>query len=64
MPPGCFIAVHAGAGHHGVNREAAYKAAMRSAVKAAAAALEQGQSSMDAVKAAICVLEVCLLPGR
>jgi hypothetical protein len=37
-------------------------AAMRAALTAAAAALEQGCSSMDAVKAAICALEVRAAP--
>jgi isoaspartyl peptidase/L-asparaginase-like protein (Ntn-hydrolase superfamily) len=58
MPP-YFIAVHAGAGYHGPNKEEAYTAAMRRALRAAAAALDQGCSSMDAVKIAICALEVC-----
>lgn len=57
MPP-YFIAVHAGAGYHGPHKEAAYLAAIRDALAAAAAVLEQGGSSMDAVKAAICALEV------
>ncbi|KAF6251964.1 nucleophile aminohydrolase [Scenedesmus sp. NREL 46B-D3] len=55
--PSYFIAVHAGAGYHGPAKEAAYTAAMRSALRAAAAALDQGCSSMDAVKTAICALE-------
>uniref|UniRef100_A0A383V1S9 Uncharacterized protein n=1 Tax=Tetradesmus obliquus TaxID=3088 RepID=A0A383V1S9_TETOB len=60
MPP-YFIAVHAGAGYHGPQKEAAYLAAIRAALAAAAAVLEQGSSSMDAVKAAICALEAA--PG-
>jgi isoaspartyl peptidase/L-asparaginase-like protein (Ntn-hydrolase superfamily) len=55
-----FIAVHAGAGYHGTSKELAYRAAMQQALKAAAACLDSGGSSMDAVKSAICALEVRL----
>jgi taspase (threonine aspartase 1) len=57
MPP-YFVAVHAGAGYHSPAKEAAYLAAMRAALTQAAAAFDQGCNSMDAVKAAICALEV------
>eukprot|EP00878_Enallax_costatus_P039453 GHUV01045192.1.p1 GENE.GHUV01045192.1~~GHUV01045192.1.p1 ORF type:complete len:154 (+),score=7.93 GHUV01045192.1:94-555(+) len=54
-----FIAVHAGAGYHGRERKAAaYTAAMRQALKAAADYLDQGRDCVAAVKAAICILEV------
>lgn len=54
-----FVAVHAGAGYHGRERKAAaYTAAMRKALGAAAECLDRGLDSLAAVKAAICVLEV------
>lgn len=55
-----FIAVHAGAGYHGYSKELSYRVAMQQALKAAAECLDSGGSSMDAVKSAICVLEVIL----
>lgn len=58
MPPGSFIAVHAGAGYHGTAKEPAYTSAMRAALTAAQRCLDQGGSSSDAVRCAICVLEV------
>lgn len=54
----CFIAVHAGAGYHGTSKEHTYRAAMQQALQAAAQCLDAGGSSMDAVRSAICVLEV------
>jgi isoaspartyl peptidase/L-asparaginase-like protein (Ntn-hydrolase superfamily) len=53
-----LIAVHAGAGYHTASKEAAYKSALRTALKAGADVLNKGGCSMAAVKAAICVLEV------
>lgn len=56
-----FIAVHVGAGFHSHQKEAGYREAMRQAVEAAAAALQAGRSSVEAVVAAIRMLEDCPL---
>ncbi len=53
-----FVAVHAGAGFHAASKEVAYRTAMHQALQAAAKCLQDGGSSMSAVKCAICVLEV------
>ncbi|KAJ2253511.1 hypothetical protein GGI13_002658 [Coemansia sp. RSA 455] len=49
--------VHVGAGYHGKNKEREYKAAMKSACRAAAELLRSGGSASDAVESAIRVLE-------
>lgn len=54
----CFIAVHAGAGFHGLSKENSYKVALQQAMQAAMVCLDQGGSSLEAVRSAICVLEV------
>ncbi|KAJ2101935.1 taspase, threonine aspartase, 1 [Coemansia sp. S100] len=54
---GYYIAVHVGAGYHGKNKEREYKAAMKSACRAAAELLRSGGSASDAVESAIRVLE-------
>jgi isoaspartyl peptidase/L-asparaginase-like protein (Ntn-hydrolase superfamily) len=55
-----FVAVHAGAGYHAPHKEAAYAAALDSALDAAAACLERSGSALEAVRDAISVLEVWL----
>lgn len=57
MPP-IFTAVHVGAGFHMDSKHVGYKRAMRKAITAALRTAEQGQSSLEAVVAAIVVLEV------
>lgn len=53
-----FVAVHVGAGYHAPTKEAAYMDAMKAAVKAAQQQLSQHAAALDAVAAAIAVLEV------
>ncbi|KAJ2728092.1 hypothetical protein IW152_006069 [Coemansia sp. BCRC 34962] len=54
---GYYIAVHVGAGYHGKSKEREYKAAMKSACRAAAELLGSGGSAGDAVECAITILE-------
>ncbi|KAG0588708.1 hypothetical protein KC19_2G263400 [Ceratodon purpureus] len=57
-PAKFFVAVHVGAGFHGEKRVKAYQLVMRRACQAAAAVLsEESGTSLDAVAAAIRVLE-------
>jgi hypothetical protein len=53
-----FVAVHVGAGYHAPTKEGAYHDAMKAAVKAAQQQLAQHAAALDAVAAAIAVLEV------
>lgn len=53
-----FVAVHVGAGYHAPNKEGAYINVMKAAVKAAQQQLAQHAAALDAVAAAIAVLEV------
>ncbi|KAM7276169.1 hypothetical protein ACFE04_018035 [Oxalis oulophora] len=56
--PRFFVAVHVGAGYHSPSNEKALRSAMNRACIAAASLLRQGPGrSIDAVSAAICVLE-------
>ncbi|KAJ2025134.1 hypothetical protein GGI06_000705, partial [Coemansia sp. S85] len=54
---GYYVAVHVGAGYHGPSKEPEYKAAMKSACRAAAALLGSGGSASEAVACAISILE-------
>ncbi|KAK9806269.1 hypothetical protein WJX72_007956 [[Myrmecia] bisecta] len=54
-----FVAVHVGAGFHARKLDPAYKAAMKQACQRAAELLKAGADCMDAVAAAIKVLEDC-----
>jgi isoaspartyl peptidase/L-asparaginase-like protein (Ntn-hydrolase superfamily) len=64
--PPCLVAVHVGAGWHSAAKEPAYKRLMADAIAAALAALRGGGASdvaggsspLDAVVAALSVLEV------
>ncbi|GBF97541.1 hypothetical protein Rsub_10142 [Raphidocelis subcapitata] len=56
-PPPCLVAVHVGAGWHAPAKEASYTALMRAALDAARAALAGGGAALDAVVAALRVLE-------
>lgn len=56
---GFFVAVHVGAGYHAPSNEKALRSAMKRACLAAASVLRKGPGgSVDAVAAAIQVLEV------
>lgn len=55
-----FVAVHVGAGYHSPSNEKALRSAMNRACRAAASLLSNGGKCMDAVVAAIQVLEVSL----
>lgn len=56
--PGFFVAVHVGAGYHAPSNEKALRSAMKRACLAAASVLRKGPGgSVDAVAAAIQVLE-------
>jgi len=52
-----FVAVHVGAGHHARSNESHYRAACNRACRAAMELLLQGAASLQAVAAAIAVLE-------
>jgi len=60
-----LVAVHIGAGWHSPSKEPAYKQLMFEAIAAATSVLQQQDpgSGLDAVVAALRVLEVCVCRG-